>query len=65
VVLGACDGDPAKPKLPAACDVPISGTTITFRFVAETQEAAMLVTSPPDDIRRFVVEQQGRIKIIT
>jgi glucose/arabinose dehydrogenase len=63
--LGGCDGGPAKPQLPAACETPVSGTAITFRFVAETQEAALLVTSPPDDIRRFVVEQQGRVKIIT
>ena len=45
--------------------MPVHGTSITFRYVAETQDAALLVTSPPDDVRRFVVEQQGRIKIIT
>jgi glucose/arabinose dehydrogenase len=63
-ILGACGSDPAKPMLPPACATPINGTSITFRFVAETQGPAMIVTSPPDDVRRFVVEQEGRIKII-
>jgi glucose/arabinose dehydrogenase len=64
-ILAACGSSESKPQLPAACDTPINGTSITFRFVAETQGAALLVTSPPDDIRRFVIEQEGRIKIIT
>jgi hypothetical protein len=37
---------------------------ISFRQVAVTQGAAMLVTSPRNDPRRFVVEQDGRIRIL-
>ncbi|HEY5947048.1 MAG TPA: PQQ-dependent sugar dehydrogenase [Kofleriaceae bacterium] len=61
-VLGGC-GD--EPSLPPACEAPVHGTTITFREVARTRGAALLVTSPPNDIRRFVVEQQGRIMQLT
>lgn len=43
---------------------PVAGTNVSFRLVAETQGGALLVTSPPNDIRRFVVEQEGRIKLL-
>lgn len=46
------------------CKQPIAGSNVSFRLVAETQGAAILVTSPPNDIRRFVVEQEGRIKLL-
>lgn len=66
-VLGGCGdggGGDSSVALPKACETPITGTNITFRLVAQTQGAALLVTSPPDDIRRFVVEQEGRIKLL-
>src|SRR6478752_3080184 len=63
-VLGGCGGDDA-PSLPAACPAPVNGTSITFREVARTRGAALLVTSPPNDVRRFVVEQDGRILQLT
>src|SRR5262245_22064712 len=63
-VLGGCGGDDA-PSLPPACAAPVNGTSITFREVARTRGAALLVTSPPNDIRRFVVEQDGRILLMT
>lgn len=63
VILGACGGNDG-PSLPSVCTQPIAGTNVSFRFVAETQGAAILVTSPPNDIRRFVVEQEGRIKLL-
>src|SRR5690349_1665264 len=66
-VLGGCGGgggEDTSVPLPKACEAPISGTNITFRLVAQTQGAALLVTSPPNDIRRFVVEQEGRIKVL-
>ena len=65
VILGACGHDQSKPQLPLACDTPINGTTITFRYVADVTGNALLVTSPPDDVRRFVVEQEGKIEVIT
>jgi glucose/arabinose dehydrogenase len=58
-VFAGCGGDEAS--LPLACEAPVHGTTITFREVARTRGAALLVTSPPNDLRRFVVEQDGRI----
>jgi len=64
-VLGGCNGNDKLPPLPPACDMPVAGSTITYRLVAQTQGAALLVTSPPHDIRRFVIEQEGRIKILT
>ncbi len=63
-VLAGCGGDDAPP-LPAACEAPVNGTSITFREVGRTRGAALLVTSPPSDIRRFVVEQDGRILQLT
>ena len=47
----------------AAC-VPSHGTRITWRFIASTTGPALIVTSPPDDPRLFVVEQQGTIRIL-
>jgi glucose/arabinose dehydrogenase len=65
VILGACGGDDTPAPIPPECSTPIHGTNVTFRLVAETQGAAILVTSPPNDPRRFVVEQEGRIKELT
>ena len=61
--LGACGED--TPSLPPACEAPVAGSAITFRFLTQTQGAALLVTSPPHDLRRFVVERDGRIKLLT
>ena len=63
-VLVGCGGD-SGPSLPPACEAPVRGTSITFREVARTRGAALLVTSPPNDVRRFVVEQSGRIMQLT
>jgi glucose/arabinose dehydrogenase len=62
--VGGCGGNDAA-SLPPACETPVRGTTITFREVARTRGAALLVTSPPADPRRFVVEQNGRIMQLT
>jgi glucose/arabinose dehydrogenase len=62
--LGGCGGGDGA-SLPPACEAPVSGTTITFREVARTRGAALLVTSPPADARRFVIEQNGRIIQLT
>ena len=56
IVIVPSKGDPAP--IPPECSTPIAGTNVTFRLVAETQGPAILVTSPPNDPRRFVVEQE-------
>jgi glucose/arabinose dehydrogenase len=59
----ASDGPPGDAAT-ATC-TPTSGTrgtTLQWRFVASTDGVAIIVVSPPHDPRRFVVEQQGRIK---
>jgi hypothetical protein len=47
-----------------ACANPSSGTTVTMREVGAVGNPAVLVTSPPNDPRLFVVEQRGAIRII-
>ncbi|HEY5922967.1 MAG TPA: hypothetical protein VIV11_14910, partial [Kofleriaceae bacterium] len=64
-VLAGCGDDSGAPPLPLACEAAVTGTAITFREVGRTRGAALLVTSPPNDIRRFVVEQDGRILQLT
>ena len=54
---------PADAALPA-CANPSAGTTVTMRQVAAVGVPAVLVTSPPNDPRLFVVEQRGAIQII-
>lgn len=43
---------------------PTTGTTMTLRQVALVSGSATLATSPPNDGRLFVVEQQGRLRIV-
>ncbi len=51
------------PVIPA-CANPVNGTTVTLRKLADkVNGGAMLVTSPPNDTRLFVVEQTGAIRI--
>ena len=72
-LLGACGDGGGSARLdsgvvsdaPALACQPTSGTNVTMRLVATTNGPAMLATSPPDDPRLFVVEQQGRIRILT
>jgi glucose/arabinose dehydrogenase len=49
--------------LPSDCVVG-HGTTFTARRVATSTDVPVLVTSPPGDPRRFVVEQGGTIRIL-
>jgi glucose/arabinose dehydrogenase len=58
----ACGGEKQPPPLPPACEVPVNGTAVTFRLVPGTRFANLLVTSPPNDLRRFTIDQGGRIK---
>lgn len=55
----------AVPILEPACTAPTPGTDMRFELVAKTPGPALLVTSPPNDARRFVVLQTGRIDILT
>lgn len=56
---------PSDGSLAPACETPTPGTNIRFELVARTPGPAVLVTSPPGDARKFVVEQTGRIDILT
>jgi len=67
VTSGACGGGKSDapidaPALPA-CETPIAGSTVTVREVGRVDDAAMIVVSPPADLRRFVVERVGRIRV--
>ncbi len=57
---GPCTMAPAVPV--AAC-TPVSGSTVSVTKIGQVSGGAMLATSPPNDGRLFVVEQQGRIRI--
>jgi len=46
-----------------AC-VPSSGTRVTWRQIGTTAGPAIIVVSPPDDPRLFVVAQSGHIQIL-
>jgi glucose/arabinose dehydrogenase len=42
---------------------PVNGTTVSVRMIGQVSGSAVLATSPPNDGRLFVLEQQGRIRI--
>lgn len=50
------------PPLPAC--TPKNGTTVSVRKVTQISGSALLVASPPNDGRLFVVMQDGRIMIV-
>ena len=64
-LLAACGGDkdPGPTPLPR-CTTSTPGTTITATEIAKVAGGAVLVTAPREDPRLFVVEQQGRIRIV-
>ena len=45
------------------CMAPIAGTNVSLRKLGTVVSGAMLVTAPPGDLRLFVVEQRGAIRI--
>lgn len=55
--------EPPNPLLEPNCTA-ATGTRVILRQVVQTTAAALLVTSPPKDPRRFVLEQPGRIRIL-
>jgi hypothetical protein len=73
VALAAC-GDKSQQQRfdsglvsdgPALACSPTPGSKILMRLIATTRGAALLATAPPNDARVFIVEQQGRIRILT
>jgi len=69
----ACGGHPSADAavgvgsdapLPSECATPIAGENIKLRKIANIAAPAMLVTSPPNDPRLFVVAQPGQIWIL-
>jgi len=47
----------------SACAV-VPGTRLAWRLIAKTAGPGVIVVSPPQDSRLFVVEQEGRIKVL-
>jgi glucose/arabinose dehydrogenase len=62
-LLVACGGKSEEPQGLPKCEVPVAGSTITMRKLGNVVGGAMLGTSPPADLRLFVVEQRGAIRI--
>ncbi|MGE3545923.1 MAG: sorbosone dehydrogenase family protein, partial [Kofleriaceae bacterium] len=59
------DSETCGPPAPlAACETPVAGTKVTAHQIARVTGQAVLVTSPPNDPRLFVIEKNGRIRII-
>ncbi|HEY4176873.1 MAG TPA: PQQ-dependent sugar dehydrogenase [Kofleriaceae bacterium] len=63
VACGGNDGGGGPTPLPK-CATPVSGQAMTARKIGQVSGAALVVASPKEDARIFVVEQQGRIRII-
>ena len=64
VALVACgDKDEGPTPLPR-CATPVTGTNITAREIVRVNGSALLVTAPREDPRLFVLEQNGRIRIV-
>ena len=61
----ACGGGKDQPQGLPKCEAPVAGTKITMRKIGDVVGGAMLATSPPNDLRLFVIEQRGAIRIFT
>ena len=65
-LLAACGG--SKPTPDAApvmrCETPVAGTNVQMQLVAKVSGSATLVTAPRGDLRLFVLEQRGAIRIV-
>lgn len=49
---------------PIVRDTQVAGTTVQLRLIAEVGDLATLVTAPRDDLRLFVLERAGKIRLI-
>jgi glucose/arabinose dehydrogenase len=67
VLVLACGGSKKPPGDDATvlprCATETSGTTVQMRKIGQVTGAALLVTAPTDDLRLFVIEQRGAIRI--
>ena len=67
-VLVACGdnkpGPDARDAGPIVRDTQVSGTTVALRLVAKINGLATLVTAPRGDLRLFVLDQRGLIRIV-
>lgn len=59
----ACGSSKEEGSLPK-CESPVSGERISMRQIGQVSDTAVLATSPPNDLRLFVVERRGTIRII-
>jgi glucose/arabinose dehydrogenase len=57
------DAAPEHDAPPLLTCTPKNGTTISIRSIGQVSGSAVLATSPKNDGRLFVLEQQGRIRI--
>jgi len=66
LVAAACSKKPEEGStgLPR-CETPIAGERVSMREIGRVTGAALLATSPPGDLRLFVLEQRGAIRIIS
>jgi glucose/arabinose dehydrogenase len=63
-LLVACGGGGSeKSKGLPKCETPVNGTNVSMKKVGSVVGGAMLATSPPNDLRLFVIEQRGAIRI--
>ena len=62
-LLVACGGGKDEAQGLPRCETPIAGSKITMRKIGSVVGGAMLATSPPNDLRLFVIEQRGAIRI--
>lgn len=63
ILAAACGSKKEEGSLPK-CEAPVSGERISMRQIGQVTGAALLATSPPGDLRLFVLEQRGAIRII-
>ena len=65
LLVVACGGKSEESVGLPKCEAPVAGMAITTRKVGDVVGGAMLATSPPADLRLFVVEQRGAIRIFS
>ncbi len=65
-LLTACGGSTASPDAApiTRCETPIPGSNVQMQLVAKVNGSATLVTAPRNDLRLFVLEQRGAIRIV-
>jgi hypothetical protein len=68
VALAACGDNKPGPEARDAGqivrDTQVAGTTVKLQLVAEVPDLATLITAPRGDLRLFILEQRGKIRIV-